>query len=60
MKLIDTTGTLMTPAKAEAVAAEMTAGDDSGWKYTAVHDPKGTGYSFVKIEDEDGNFVGKV
>jgi hypothetical protein len=59
MKLIDTTEKLMKPEEANRVAAEMNASDPD-WKYTAVHDPKGTGYSFVKIEDEDGNFVGKV
>jgi len=48
------------PADADAAAANAEANDDCGWKYVAVHDPKGTGYSFVNIFDEDGEFVGKM
>ena len=54
MKTIDTTPTLYTPTKAEAVAAEMNAGDDD-WTYKARH---GNGpYSLVDCFDEDGEFV---
>lgn len=59
MKLIDTTPSLFTPEKAEALAAEMGTEDDE-WTYKADHDPKGTGYSRVVIHDEDGEFVGYI
>jgi hypothetical protein len=58
-KMLNEVETLMTPAKAEALAAELNAGGD-GWKYVVNHDPKGTGYSFISIFDEDNEFVGKV
>ena len=58
MKLLDTTEHLYAPAKAEAVAAELQAHDED-WTYKVVHDPKGTGYSYIAIYDEDGEFVGK-
>jgi hypothetical protein len=58
MKLIDTTHTLYTPEEAERIAAEMNATDD--WAYTVRHDPKGTGYSFIEIIDEDGEYVGRM
>lgn len=48
------------PAHAVAAAAKAEADDDCGWKYVAVHCPDGTGYSFIKIYDEDGEFVGKM
>ena len=43
---------LMTPTKAEEVAAVLNSTDD--WKYVVVHCPKGTGFSFIEIYDEDG------
>jgi len=46
------------PADAIKVAAAMQA-EDADWKYTAIHCPKGTGYSFIEIRDEDGFLVGK-
>jgi len=58
MKKLDTTETLYTKEEAEKVAAELNANDDD-WTYTAIHDPKGTGYSFIIIHDEDGEFVAK-
>ena len=58
MKLIDTTGNLYDSVKADAIAAEMNVFDPD-WHYTAVHDPKGTGYAFITIHDEDGNYIGK-
>jgi hypothetical protein len=59
MKHLDTTSKLFAPAKAEQLAAELQRGEDDGWSYTAVHDPKGTGYSFIEITDEDGVFVAR-
>lgn len=54
--MFDPTGhTFFTPEKAEAVAAELNATDD--WTYLAKHDPAGTGYSFVEVYDEDGEFI---
>ena len=47
---------LFTPEKAEALAGQMSL-DEPEWTYTADHDPKGTGYSRVKVTDEDGEFV---
>jgi len=58
LKKLDTTATLYTPEKAEAVAAELNATDD--WSYRPVHDPKGTGWSYIEIYDEDGEFVAKL
>lgn len=58
MKKIDTTSKLFAPVEAEAYCSVMAA-NDPDWKYVAVHDPKGTGYSFVEIYDEEGEFVGK-
>ena len=55
-KTLDTTPALYTPEKAEAIASEMGASDPD-WTYEADHDPKGTGYSRVRISDEDGEFV---
>jgi len=57
-KILDTTENLYTPEKAEAIAAEMNATDD--WTYKVIHDPAGTGYSFIEIYDEDGEFVAKM
>jgi len=34
----------------------MNATDDD-WVYVAKHDPKGTGWSFIEVYDEDGEFV---
>jgi len=58
MKLLDTTHTLYSPDKAEEVAAEMNATDD--WNYKVIHDPKGTGYSFIEVYDEDDEFVARM
>ena len=54
MKTLDTTPKLFAPDKAEAVAAEMTAGDED-WTYKARH---GNGpYSLVDCFDEVGMLV---
>lgn len=56
MKKLDMTPRLMKPEEAVKVAAELQASDPD-WAYTVGHDPKGTGYSRIKIYDEDGEFV---
>lgn len=58
--IIRHTEKLFAPAEADRVAAEMNENVDDDWAYEAIHDPKGTGYSFISIYDEDGEFVGKV
>lgn len=50
---------LMTPAKATELAAKMQA-DDPDWQYVVVHDPKGTGLSFIEAYNEDGEYVGRI
>ena len=44
-----------TPEKAEEIAAELNATDD--WDYKVKHHPTGTGYSFIEVYDEDGEFI---
>lgn len=56
---INTTERLFTKEESIKVAAEMKAGDPE-WDYRPVHCPKGTGYSFIEVYDEDDNFVAKV
>ena len=55
-KLLNAPAKLMVPAKAESVAAELRECDED-WSYVVKHCPKGTGFSFVEIYDEDGEFV---
>ena len=57
---INTTHTLYAPAKAEEIAALLTAEDDDGWTYKAKHDPLGTGWSFIEVFDEDQFIIGRV
>ena len=57
-KMLNTTSNLYAPERAEEIAKEMNASDD--WTYTVIHDPAGTGYSFIEIYDEDGEFVSKL
>jgi len=59
MMTLSTTEKLYSPGKAEMIAAEMQSGDKD-WTYKVIHDPKGTGYSFIEVYDEDNCFVGKV
>ena len=59
MKRLDTTHRLYAKEAADALAAELTEGDEDGWTYEAVHDPRGTGGSFIEIYDEAGDFVGR-
>lgn len=49
---------LFSPEKAEAMAKKLNESDD--WTYKVVHCPKGTGYSYIKIYDEDGEFISKL
>ena len=57
---INASHTLYAPAKAEEVAALLTAGDDDGWTYKPKHDPLGTGWSFIEVFDEDAVLIGRV
>ena len=57
-KTLDTTYRLLSPTDAETLAALMRASDPD-WSYQAVHDPLGTGYSYIEIRDEDDNFVAR-
>ena len=57
--MINEPARLFTKAAAIETAAMMQANDED-WTYTPKHDPKGTGYSFIEVHDEDGAFVGKV
>lgn len=59
MKELDQTPTFYTKEDASRVAAELGA-NDPDWAYVPKHDPKGTGYSFIEIYDEDGKFVAKL
>lgn len=58
MKLLDTTHKSFTPHEAERVAAEMQA-DDDDWQYVAMHDPKGTGWSYISVR-ENGEEIARV
>ena len=58
MKTLDTTHQTFIPGKAEAIAKELNETDD--WSYVVKHDPKGTGFSFIEIYDEDGEFVSRM
>lgn len=59
MKLLNNVAKLFTPDQAVKTVNNLQAGDPD-WTYVAVHDPKGTGYSFINIFDEDGELVGPV
>ena len=56
MKKLDTTHQLFSPAEAEKVAKELQQGDPE-WQYEVIHDPAKTGFSFIEIYDENGDFV---
>jgi hypothetical protein len=59
-QVLDHQGNLFQPAKADELAAKMNADKDDDWTYEVVHCPKGTGLSFIKIFDEENEFIGKV
>jgi hypothetical protein len=60
MATINHTGKLYTREEAERIAKAMTETDEDGWTYVPNHDPKGTGYSFIEVHDETGEFVAKL
>lgn len=63
MMLIKNIPTLMTPEKAEAIAARLNDPEDDcadDWTYVVRHDPKGTGYSLIDIFDEDNILIGQI
>jgi len=49
---------LFNPKDAEEKALELNESDD--WTYKVVHCPKGTGYSYIEIYDEEGEFISKL
>jgi len=57
--LINQTHQLFTKEKAEETA-KMMKENDPEWNYVVVHDPKGTGWSFIEIYDEENHLLGKV
>ncbi len=63
MGTIQHTHKFYTPAEAERIAAAHTqeeSAETDGWKYIAIHDPKGTGLSFVEVYDETDALVGRL
>lgn len=44
--------------EAARICAELKAGDEDGWTYTPIPDPKGGPLSIIEIRDEDNEFVG--
>jgi len=50
---------LFDPRRAEREAEKLRRGDPD-WEYRVVHDPKGTGKSFIEVYDEEGHSVGRV
>ena len=59
MKKLDTTHGLYLPGQAGEIAAKMQKSDPT-WTYRVIHDPNGTGYSFIEILDEDNQLVGRI
>ncbi len=59
MKRLDTTRKFFTRKAAEEAVTALQSGEKE-WSFVAVHDPKGTGYSFIEIFDEDKIFVGRI
>ena len=57
MKLLDTTHQLYTKEDAIETARVLNSFEEDDWTYKPVHCPKGTGYSFIEVYDEGGNFV---
>jgi hypothetical protein len=51
---------LFTPEKAEEVAVMLNNDIDDDFTYKVIHDPKGTGKSFIRVYDDEGFYVGKV
>ena len=55
MKMLDMTPKLFTKEKAEQIAKTMNETDD--FIYIPCHDPKGIGYSLIKVQDKNGGFI---
>lgn len=51
--------TLMKAEKATKLAKRLNKEDDK-WSYQAVHDPAGTGLSYIHVYDEKGYNLGKL
>lgn len=58
MVILSHTPNLFTPEKAIKIAQELCDETEENWTYKPDHDPHGTGYSRIKIYDEDNEFVG--
>ena len=56
-KLTNRPANLMNKEKVVEVARALKLSDPD-WDYVVKHCPKGTGFSFIEIYDEDGEFVG--
>jgi hypothetical protein len=52
--------TLLEPLKAEELALALNNDIEDDFVYTVIHDPKGTGKSFIRCHDADGYYVGKL
>jgi hypothetical protein len=59
MATINTTEKLFAKDKAIEICEMLNNDEDNDWTFVAVNCPKGTGYSFINIFDEDGEFVSK-
>ena len=59
MMISNRPATLFSSENADAQAQILQAGD-SDWTYEAIHDPKGTGWSFIEVRDEDGDLIGTI
>jgi hypothetical protein len=51
---------LFTPNRAEEIALMMNSDIHDDCVYTAIHDPKGTGKSFIRVHDAEGYYVGLI
>ena len=52
--------TLMSKDEADETVKKLNAESDDGWTYEAVHNPAGTGISFIKVFDENGDYLGEL
>jgi hypothetical protein len=46
--------------EAEHVASTLNGDKDDDWRYEAVHDPNGDGWSYIDCYDEDDKYVGRL
>ena len=49
---------LMEKDDADAIAKELNETEVDGWRYEAVHDPTGKGFSKVRVFDNNNEFIG--